>query len=108
MDVNLDMNDGIDVSGGVRKRLTVNTTDSAVRITHIQQQNCGKRQDEKSQPKTKKKGFKSSPYRALRAGTGKHDSDIGRKAFLESENGDRSGIRTYNFPQEEGLPDHTG
>jgi len=85
---------------------SVNTTDSAVRITHIPTGLVVTCQDEKSQHKNKAKGLKilrSRLFDMEKARLDKERSDE-RKSMVGS--GDRSErIRTYNFPQNR-MTDH--
>jgi len=79
---------------------SVNTTDSAVRLTHVPTGIVVAMQDEKSQLKNKDKAFKVLKARLYEKQVSEQNKEIAEARKSQVGTGDRSErIRTYNYPQ---------
>ncbi len=108
LDFELDMNDvRVDItrSSGCGGQ-GVNTTDSAVRLTHIPTGIVVYSQTERSQIKNKEKAIKILKTRLFDLKTQEREKELGEERRSKIGTGDRSEkIRTYNYPQNR-VTDH--
>jgi len=85
---------------------SVNTTDSAVRVTHLPSGLVVTNQDGKSQHKNKDAAMKILKARLFDMQQREHDAKLSEERKTQVGTGDRSGrIRTYNYPQNR-ISDH--
>lgn len=109
-DINLEINEKdlkIDVyhSGGAGGQ-SVNTTDSAVRITHLPTGIIVTCQNERSQLKNKQKALEILKSKIIEEEERKKEAELGEERRTKIGTGDRSEkIRTYNYPQNR-VTDH--
>jgi peptide chain release factor 1 len=78
---------------------SVNTTKSAVRLTHIPTGLVAQCQDQNHNIKNRRQGIRRFTFPFIRTGISKKQAEDATKRTSQVSSGDRSKIRTYNYAQ---------